>query len=167
MAKSEKAKFLEVEQGETAIKFVLGDGQSIVAKYEDFSEEIRLQAMRHGFNQKIRDAAASFSKESDYDGAFESMQQVVDALLEGKWKRQGGAGAGVVMEDLAYAIAKMKQVDQEKALAAVKKATDEQRKSWAKNAKVAQLMAESKAKRLAEAAKSASDEIEIDFGDEE
>lgn len=167
--KDTKQKFLEVNAlGDYGLEFKLGDGQVIAIKFEDFNEDIQRKAMIHGFNQKIRDAAASYGKEKDYDGAFEEMMKVVDGLQAGSWNRQGGGiGAGVVMEDIAYAIAKIKNVAIEKALAVVKKADDAQRKSWSKNARVAQLMAESKAARLAKAAESASDDLDIEFGEDE
>lgn len=170
MAKSSnKIKFLEVNPlGDYGLEFSLGDGQTIAIRFGEFSEDVRHRAMVHGFNQKIRDASASFGKERDYDGAFEEMMKVVDGLKAGSWNRQGGGiGAGVIMEDLAAAISRIKSVDIAKAMAAVKSASDEQRKAWSKNARVAQLMAENKAARLAKAASAATDDLDITFEDEE
>lgn len=157
-------KFLEVKVAGSKLAFIFGDGGRVEFYPGQCSDEIRQQAMWHGFNQKIRDSAAGFSKEKDYAGAREEMQAVIDALYHGAWKRQGGgAGAGVVMADLATAIAQMKGVDFERAMAAVEKANDEQRKGWMKNAKVQQLMAEAKAKRLAAATTDADDNLDIDL----
>ena len=166
-----KAKFLEVVRDAnvpTRLEFKLGDGAVIRIDANDFSDEIKHQAMMHGFNQKIRDASSSYGKDRDFEGAFEEMMKVVEGLQSGSWNRQGGGiGAGVVMEDLAFAISTIKQVDMEKAMAAVKKASPEQRNTWAKNAKVAKLMADNKAARLAKLAESATDDIDVDLSDTE
>lgn len=171
MAKqNEKAKFLNVVPGEIAstLTFVLGDGQQLVIDCEmDFGESIRKQAMIHGFNQKIRDAAAGFSKTNDYEGAFEAMAAVIEALKDGEWKRGGGAGAGQVMRDLAAAIAEVRNVPYEKCFAAVSAAEEAKRKEWMKNAKIANIMARIKADRLKAAAEAASDDIDIDLGDDD
>lgn len=166
MAKDDGVKFLEVKVTGSGLKFVLGNGRALTFDPARCTQEIRGNAMTHGFNQKIRDAAAGFSKDRDYGGAEEEMQAVIDALYAGQWKRQGGgAGAGVVMADLAAAIAEMKGVSIERALGAVEKASEEQRKAWMKNAKVQQLMAEAKAKRLRAALPEASEDLDIDLGE--
>lgn len=159
-----KEKFLEVTPDfeNQQITFALGDGQNIVFPLGSVSQDIVTKALYHGFNQKIRDAAASFGKEKDYDGAFEAMQKVVDNLQAGNWNGGGAGGSGVILEDLAYAIATMKGADMAKAMAVVKAASTDQRKVWAKNAKIAKLMADAKAARLAKAADDAED-LDIDL----
>lgn len=165
-----KAKFLEVAVAANSgvLTFKFGNGSKVTFDPAKVSDEIRRQAMLHGFNQKIRDAAAGYSKELDYFGAQEEMLKVVEALESGQWNRQGGgAGAGVVMEDLAHAIARIKDESYDRALAAVKKATPEQRTSWSKNGKVAQFMAEAKVARLAKLAAASTEDIEVSFDDDE
>lgn len=152
------AKFLEVKQRGTSLVFAFGNGTKVEFDPTKCSDDINRQAMYHGYNQKIRDSAAGFSKDRDYAGAAREMQEVIGSLYGGSWNRSGGGTSGVVMQDLAEAIAKVRGVDVAKALAAVEKATPEQRATWAKNVKVAALMAEARAKRLAEAAKGASDD---------
>ena len=66
------------------------------------------------------------------------------------------------MEDLAAAIAKVKNVSVDVARAAVMKAAPEKRKEWLGNAKVGQLVKAMESARLKEAAKDAED-IEIDL----
>lgn len=157
-AETKVVKFLEVKQRGAMLVFAFGNGTKVEFDPARTSGEIQRQAMYHGYNQKIRDAAAGFSKDRDYAGAAREMQQVIDSLYAGSWNRAGGGTSGVVMQDLADALATLRGVAPAKALAAVEKATPEQRATWAKNAKVAALMAEARAKRLAEAAKGASDD---------
>lgn len=165
MAAEKKAKFLEVKQSGTRLMFVLADGQTAQIDAGTLSDAMRERAMFHGLNQKIRDAAAGFSKEADYDGAFEAMAKVIGALESGEWERKGGAAAAN-LDDLATAIAQIRNVDVAKAKAAVEKATPDQRAGWAKNARVAAIMADLKAQRLAEKAKAATDDdlSAIDLG---
>lgn len=164
------AKFLEVKTlAGGQLQFILGDGQRATFEAGRCTQEIQEQAKMHGFNQKVRDSAAGFSKEKDYDGAMSAMLEVVDALYAGNWNRTGGgASAGVVMADLATALATIKGASVAKAMAAVEAATPEQRAKWAKNPKVAALMAKAKADRLAAALNEAATDPELpDFGDDD
>lgn len=162
-----KPKFLEVKLvGTSALKFVLANGQFVAIDANDLNDVMRQAAMMHGINQKVRDAAASCSKGNNFAQAAANMQKVIDNLMAGVWNAQGGGGsAGIVMEDLAHAIATFKSAPYEKAFAAVKAATPEKRAEWAKNPRIAAAMAEAKARRLAAAAAEAEDELDIDLGD--
>lgn len=164
-----KDKFLEVKVTSSSIVFAFGDKGRIEFYPGQCSDDIRQAAMFHGFNQKIRDAAAGYSKDADYAGAREEMHSVIDALYAGSWNRAaGGAGPGVNMEDLATAIATIKNATFEKAMAAVEAASPEQRKAWAKNPKVAALVTQARADRLAAAAAKAADtdlDIDLDMGE--
>ena len=157
---ADDAKFLEVKAApQGGLQFVLGNGKRVMFDPARCTKQIRAQAELHGFNQKIRDGAAGFSKGKDYDGAAAEMQEIIDALYNGDWKRQGGGtGGGLVLEDIAAAIAAIRKADPVKALAAVQKATTEQRKEWMKNATVAAGVAKAKADRLAKAAEAATGE---------
>ena len=154
-------KFLTVLPTEAGLDFILGNGKKVTFDAGKVSAEIAAQAQRHGFNQKIRDSSAGFSKTSDFSGAFAAMADVVQSLYDGDWNRKGG-GTGQKMEDLAAAIAKVKNVSVDVARAAVMKAAPEKRKEWLGNAKVGQLVKAMEAARLKEAAKDAED-IEIDL----
>lgn len=154
-----KVKFLEVKQVGSVLAFILGNGDRVELDTARCSEAMKLRAMFHGFNQKVRDSAAGQSKEKDYATARSNMQETIDSIYGEEWNRQGGGGsAGIVMEDLANAISQFKNCTFEKAEGVVKKAKPEQRAEWAKNKKIAQLMAEYKAKRLAKEAEAATDE---------
>jgi hypothetical protein len=160
-----KAKFLEVKQNGNTLIFEFGDKGRLTLDTDRCSEDMRTRAMFHGFNQKVRDSAAGYSKEQDFAGAREEMGEVIQSLYDNTWNRQGGgAGAGVNMEDLAKAIAEMKKTSETRAMAAVSKATEEQRKAWSKNAQVAALIAKYKAERLAAAAEKGTKDEDLDFG---
>lgn len=157
-----KVSFLEViKDTDTMLSFKLADGQTLTFEASNVDESIQQQAMMHGFNQKIRDAAAGFSKGNDYDGAFEAMAAVIEALEAGDWNRKAQAtkGKGILSE----AIARIKGVSVEAAQAAVAKASEDQVKAWQKNPKVASVMAEIVAERAKKRAAEAADEVEIDF----
>ena len=160
--KSTKVNFLEVAQvTDTILGFKLADGQSLTFDAAECDESIQQRAMMHGFNQKIRDAAAGFSKEKDYEGAFEAMLAVIEALQAGEWNRKATATKGKGI--LAEAIARIKGVSVEAAQSAVAKANEDQVKAWQKNPKVASVMAEIVAERAKKRAADAADEIEIDL----
>lgn len=159
-----KQKFLEVKTNGGRLVFVLGNGQKLIFDPAQCNEDIRQQAMFHGFNQKIRDAAAGFSKEKDFAGAIGDMNAVMEALYGGDWNRKGGA-TGTNLEDLANAIARFKNVTFERAMAAVAKGTPEQRAEWMKNKTVAAFAAQARADRLAAAiATNEAPDLEIDLG---
>lgn len=165
-AEVKKDKFLEVKVTGNSLVFAFGDKGRIEFYPGQCTDDIRSAAMMHGFNQKIRDAAAGYSKDGDYAGAREEMHAVIEALYAGSWNRAaGGAGPGTNMEDLAAAIATLKGASVEKAMTAVRAASDEQRKAWAKNPKVAALVTQARAERLAKLAAAATDtELDIDLG---
>ena len=120
--------------------------------------------MLHGAAQKIGDSYAG--AKGDYDKAVEAAKGVIDQLAQGVWRAARGEGeARPRLGELAEAIARIKGVDRDKAMAAVEKATDEQRKQWRGNAKVkatiAQIRAEAAAKALEQAAET---ELVVDLG---
>lgn len=168
VAASVAPKFLEVTTRSGSLVFTFGNGETVLFTPSDVSDAMREQAMYHGFNQKLRDSVAGFSKDKDYQGAWDAMIEVKSSLVAGEWNRrrsEGGDSASQSVQDLAAAIAEIRSVPTEKARAAVDKATPEQRKAWAKNASIAALIAGYKAQRATSAAAAASDSIDdIDFG---
>ena len=148
------AKFLQVVQQNGGLEFKLGNGLTVELRTEDCGEEIREAAMFHGFNQKVRDSAAGFSKTSDYSGAFSAMQQVVDNLLGGLWNAKGGSGIG----DLVSAIANLKKIDLDEAQELIEGLDDEQYKVVMGKPAVKAEIARIKAERAAKVAAAADDE---------
>jgi hypothetical protein len=143
-------KFLQVVQKEGMLAFQLGNGLAVELWADNCSDEIREAAMMHGFNQKVRDSAAGFSKTSDYSGAFSAMQAVVDNLLGGLWNAKGGTGIG----DMVQAIANLKKIEIEEAQELIEGLDDEQFKvvagKPAVKAEIARIKAE-RAKKIADA----------------
>lgn len=162
---SKSPKFLEVKTlvGKPGWVFAFGNGDRREVAFEDFSATIREQAMAHGFNQKLRDTTAGFSKDGDYAGALEKFDATLQALYDGDWNRSGGGVAGQQMKDLAAAIAEIRSVAFETAFDAVQKMDADKRKAIAKNAKVAQVVARIVADRLAAAADDAADDLDIEL----
>lgn len=169
MAKATGVKFLEVsiDAELKSVTATFGNGQVNRVYLEDLPQPIIEAAALLGLSNKIRDTAANFSKEVDYDGAHEAMIETIEALIAGTWNRGGGGGSGVKMKDLATAIAELQAVDFDRAFAVVKKADKEQRAKWAKNGKIAAIMARIEAERLNAKAETATDEDGLPtFGDE-
>lgn len=159
-----KVKFLEVSTIAGGLKFAFGNSASRSIIFADFAEEIRAQAEAHGFNQKLRDTVAGFSKEMDYEGGLEKFDATLQGLYDGEWNRSGGGVAGQQMKDLASAIAEMRDVEFDVAFAAVQKADADKRKAWMKNATIAKIMARIVADRLAGKADDAeSDDLDIEL----
>ena len=104
------------------MRFVLGNDVEVRAFLDDFSPAMVERLALHGLSQKVGDAAASFSKERDYHGAFGAMQGVVDNLMQGVWSSRAGSSTA----DLVTAIAELQGVELEAAAEAVGKATEEQ-----------------------------------------
>lgn len=144
-------KFLQVTQHGRELRFVLGNGLTVVAKPDELDASMRAAGLFHGINQKVRDSAAGFSKDNDYSGAFRAMQAVVDNLMSGLWNAKGGTGTA----DLVLAIANLKKIDADEAQRLVDGLDDEQLKvvqgKPAIKAEILRIKAERQAK-LAEAA---------------
>ena len=141
-----KVPFLKVEENalKTSLLFTVQDAavnfpaQTLEFNWKDADAAIREQAMKHGFNQKIRDAAAGFSGNSkkgivsDPKGAIAAMQAVIDTLNAGNWNRIADNGASQIKPKLAKAIARLQKIDVEKASAVIEsKEEDVWRKWWA------------------------------------
>jgi hypothetical protein len=150
-------KFLQVVSDESTIRFVLGNGKEIICRPDDMDAAIQRAAMFHGFNQKIRDAAAGFSKDTDFTGAFNAMGNVLETLESGLWNAKGGASGE---SDLAAAVAMLKGIDIEKASAIVRGLDDDQLKTLRGKPSVKAKILEIKAERAARIADAASDDDE-------
>jgi hypothetical protein len=159
MTASTKAKFLEVaiDQDMMRVTATFGNGEVARVQLSDLPVEIIHAAALLGLSNKVRDTAANYSKDVDYDGAFEAMQETIEALKAGTWNRNGGGVAGVKMKDLATAIAELKSTTFDKAFAVVKAAEKEQRAAWAKNAAIAAIMARLEMDRMNAKAATATD----------
>ena len=134
-----------------SVKFVLGNGVQVIGCLADYTPEMIERLALHGLSQKVGDAAASFSKDRDFHGAFSAMQTVEDNLRNGLWSARAGGGTS----DLVSVLAEMQGVELEAAQSAVDKMNDEQLAAVKKHPAVKEAIAKLVAKRAAEAAKAA------------
>ena len=92
------------------VQFILGNGVKVVGDLAAYSAEMVERLAVHGLSQKIGDAAASFSKDRDFHGAFGAMQQVEDNLRNGAWSscspRSAADRAGCVSSNSVASFAK-------------------------------------------------------------
>lgn len=158
MTTTPKAKFLEVsiDADLGTVTATFGNGLTNKVALENLPQSIIDAAALLGLSNKIRDTAANFSKELNFDDAHEAMIDTIEALHNGTWNRNGG-GSGVKMKDLATAIAELQSAAFEKAMAVVKAANSEQRATWAKNAKIKAIMTRIEMERLQAKADTATD----------
>jgi len=151
-------KFLQVVSDESSIRFVLGNGKEVVCRPAEMSEEIQKAALFHGFNQKIRDSAAGFSKDNDYAGAYSAMRNTLETLESGLWNAKGGASGE---SDLAQAVANLKKISLDKASEVVRALDEDQLKALRSKASVKAEILKIKAERAAKVADAADDDEDI------
>lgn len=150
-------KFLTVVQLGRKLEFVLGNGLRVEVEPDILPDEIQDIAMFHGLNQKVRDAAAGFSRENNYSGAFRAMQQVADNLRDGLWNARGGP----VTADLVQAIANLKGITIEDAFEIIDGLDDEQVKVVSSKPTVKAAMLQIKAERAKKIAEASDDDLGI------
>jgi hypothetical protein len=144
------------------VSFAFGNGETVEFDTNSCNEEVRTLLMLHGASQKIGDSYAG--AKGNYAEGIASAKSVISQLLAGEWTATGEE-RGPRLAELAEAIAVIKNVAVEKAMAAVEKATDEQRKAWRSNAQVKAAIAKNRADKAAKAlAAAAPAELVVDLG---
>lgn len=148
-------KTYDIETGE--VSFAFGDGETITANVNDYSDKIQATLKVHGLIQKGGDSYAG--AKGNYTEAKNSLREVLENLKAGEWRGSREDGQPRI-GDLAEAIARVKGIDLAAATAAVEAAAEEKRKEWRAHprikAAIAQIKAE-KAQKELEAATSAGD----------
>ena len=163
MAEEKKVPFCskeyDMETGE--FSFTFGDGTVLSGNLNDFSTEMQRNLSLHGVMQKGGDSFAG-AKGNFVEGVA-SCRDVLEQLKAGVWRASRGEGESRPrLGELAAAIARIKAVPVEQAMAAVEKAKDEQRKTWRSNAKVKSVIATIRAEEAAKALEaSAEKDLEI------
>lgn len=166
-AKVKKVPMLSVSYNEhdvNLITFAVTNETPIVVDMREFSPSIREQAMRHGFNQKIRDAAAGFTaskdgkRAADPRGARDEMMKVIDSLKADAWDRKGSGGGTNYDQYLSRAVAHLKQITLARADKALEGYDAEKRKALIEQPKVKAAILHV----IAEEAKKKLDETEED-----
>lgn len=147
-----------VDLAKKSVAFILGNGQSLTLSLDEIPPATVEQLALHGLSQKAGDAAAGCAKDKAYGHALTCINDVLENLKKGFW---GVEREPTGNQDLIAAIAQLKNLPTEAVQAAVVNATPDQLKGWMKNARIAKVMAELKAERLAKVAD--ADETEFEF----
>jgi len=151
----------DADGSEGQVRFVLGNGQEVVARLEDFPQDIRDRLAYHGISQKVGDSVSGLSKERRFGDAYATLQDSVAMLVAGNWNagREGGSS------DLVEALAKLKKLPVEDVRVAVKRMDEDTLKRVMANPAVKAEIAKMKAKRATEAAKGTLDSVaDLDIG---
>lgn len=163
-AEAGKTRFAKKSYDESTgvVSIEFGNGKVVELDTNTCSPEMKTLLMLHGASQKIGDSYAG--AKGDFASAIASAQGVIDQLLAGEWT-SSGEERGPRLAELAEAISRIKNVDVAKAMAAVEKATDEQRKAWRSNAQVKAAIAQARAEKAQKALEAATTtELVVDLG---
>lgn len=161
-AAAAKVKFCEKSWDESGVvSFTFGNGTVLAFDTNKVSAQTQLDLRCHGASQKIGDSFAG--AKGNFAEGIASAQAVIDQLYADKWSadREGGAPR---LGELAAAIARIKGVEVAVAMAAVEKATDDQRKTWRSNAKVKATIAAIRAEDAQKALEAAGEQsLDVDL----
>jgi hypothetical protein len=160
------------DTNQNALVFDVDGVGKMVFDAANTAEDIRHRAMMHGFEQKIRDAAAIAYKQGD--GTFkrptakqkyDAMRDVIETLNNGDWnkKREGGGDVGLLLEALIRLYPKRTPDDLRVWLAGK---DDKAKATLRRLDRIATLMAEIRAERNPDAVTAAED-ILTDLNDDE
>ncbi len=133
------------------VGFHLGNGLKVIGTLDELPAAIVERLAIHGMAQKVGDAAAGFSKDGDYSGAFSAMQAVYDNLVAGLWNAKGTSGRG----DLAAAVAELQGMDIDTATELVGGMNEETLKAVAAHPEVKAVVKRLQAERAAAVAETA------------
>ena len=164
--KDSKVKFCEKEYDldTGVVSFTFGNGEVVEVDVNQLPEQTRKQLMLHGVSQKVGDSFAG--AKGNFMEGISAAKSVIEQLVAGIWRSARGEGeARPRLGELAEAIARIKGVEVAVAMAAVEKATDEQRKAWRGNAKVKATIAAIRAEAAQKALEAAGEQtLEVDLG---
>ena len=159
---SEKVKVAEKSVNEEvgSVEIAFTNGESLTATLEELPEDIVKRLALHGLSQKLGDSYASVK--GDAAAGFSKASDVLGRLMSGEWAGAGGGG-GMQLGELAEAIARIKNVPVEKAMAAVAGAAKEKISQWRANGKVKQVIAEIRLEKAKARADADSSELDVDI----
>ena len=152
-----KPKFCEKDSDGVHVSFKFGNGEELTLDVSSLDQDIQTNLMIHGALQKIGDSYAGAA--GDYAFAIANAKKVIDNLVAGEWKsaREGGESKPRVTE-LAEAVARIKGMELDAAVAVVSGLDDEQRKALRGKDKVKAVIAQIRYERAsAKADKAAAD----------
>lgn len=127
------------------------NGEQLILDAANVAQELQLQAMMHGFKQKLVDAAAisrnpETGRAATVEDKYQAVKTVFDRLLAGQWnatREGGGATGGLLLQALVRMYAGRKTPDELKAFLADK--TDAEKTALRKNPRVAAIIEEIRA----------------------
>lgn len=144
-----------------SVRFVLGNGQEVVADLSTMPEDIRQRLMIHGLSQKVGDSTSGMSKDRRFGDALVALQETIETLVSGQWSagREGGSS------DLVEALALVKKLPVEDVRVAVKRMDEATLKAVKSHPAVKAAIAKMVAARAVQAAKAAHVDIaDLDIG---
>lgn len=155
MAKDNPAKrpAIVVKQSQGNLLFDV-DGMGILElSVGNLSDELRERGMFHGFEQKVRDAAAIGYKQKDGSvrrpsnrEKYDAMAEVIERLHAGNWNAEGREGAPTLLfEGLCRMYEGKKTAEEVRAWLDGK--SEEAKRQLAKNPRVAEFIAKVRAER--------------------
>lgn len=149
-----KVKFCEKSFENGVLSFKFGNGTHLTLDVTTLDQETQTNLMGHGGLQKIGDSYAGAA--GDYEFAIEAASKVIKNLQDGVWKatREGSGESKPRVTELAEAVARLKGIELEQAVAVVSALSDEQRKELRARDKVKEVIAQIRYEKAA--AKSAS-----------
>ena len=133
-----KPAFCAVGQGSkpSVLAFSFGNGIVVDIDLDELSEEISDQLLVHGLTQKVRDSFAA--AKGDFNFAVGNAQKVIENLVNGQWNASRASGDGKPRTtELAEAISNLMKKPLEEVQASVEAASEDVRKAWRKNPRVA------------------------------
>lgn len=160
-----KKKYILSGEGEAAVavglSFTFDDETVVEFDFAKVPEQIKVQAMNHGFSQKLGDSyAAAKAQENPLAWAKAQLQSTIEQLYAGDWRaaRESSGAAGGRITDLAVALSRLTGKTVEESQAFVDTLDDDQKKAWKAKGKVKAMLALIAAEKAAARAKKLAEE---------
>lgn len=153
-----KTKFSDKSIENGTLTIVLGNGKSFSISKDEVDASIHDDVFMHGLSQKIGDSYAS--AKGDYAFAEENIQRVIDQMKNGEWRAARASGGGESkprITELAEAIAQLKGVPVDAAVAALATKSEDEKKAIRNNAKIKLIIQQIRTAKAAKAAEKAED----------
>lgn len=129
--------------------------KSLVVDVSKYSDDVRHEAMLHGFKQKFGDAKSGMSAAEKY----EDVKAIHANLLEGEWARTATPDMTPL---ICLAVSRIRSIPLEDVLEAAEKAGAEKVKEWGSKVKVKAEILQIRKERLEAEAADDDEEIEIE-----
>lgn len=151
-----KTKFADksIDNGKLSIAF--GNGEVVSVALDEIPEELHTDLAMHGLSQKLGDSYAG--AKGDYAMAIKNVTQVIEQLKAGDWRASRGSGESKPrVGELAAAVARVKSISVEEAMAILDTLDDEAKKTVRNHAQIKLAIQQIRTEKAVEAAKKAGD----------